>query len=138
MPARLERQALRRKASQQRASKRAARREEWSKLHPALGPLWSLLRAILIVGGLVVGAALVFGVGTTVADRYGTAILAAAHDPKPIFDAIVWWQWIADLFGRLDRLVRCQGRLGSPGGRRRTSRRGERLIAGKHGVRWRA
>jgi hypothetical protein len=92
--ARLERLTLRRKASQQRAGRRAARREGWSKLHPALGPLWSLLRALLIVGGLAVGAALVFGVGTTVADRYGTAILAAAHDPKPIFDAIVWWQWI--------------------------------------------
>jgi hypothetical protein len=50
---------------------------------------------MLIAVGVVVGIWLVFGVGTTVADRYGTAILAAAHDPKPIFDAIVWWQWIA-------------------------------------------
>ena len=95
VPARLERQVLRRKASQQRAGKRAARREEWSKLHPALGPLWSLLRPMLIAVGLVVGICLVFGVGPTVADRYGTMILATAHDPKPIFDAIVWWQWIA-------------------------------------------
>jgi hypothetical protein len=95
VPERLERQARRRKASQRRAGKRAARREAWNKQHPVLEPLWSRLRVILIVGGLVVGAALVFGLGTTVANRYGTAILAAAHDPKPIFDAIVWWQWIA-------------------------------------------
>ena len=98
-PARLERQARRRKASEQRASKRAAlRREGWIGRHPAFAPFWSLLQVVVIVGGLIIGVALAFPWGTMVVDRYGAAILAAAHDPKPLLDMIVWWQWIVIYF----------------------------------------